>query len=298
MGKPGADDPPDPRWGGLFHLPITMDHRDHPLDELLRSVAGDEAQGVTYPRVAPASHQRRAVAGHLVAGEREDGGDAIPPILQPLPAPRVGQGLRDSGVAQYGARVGEQGVTTVQEAQLPLRKRPDVAHEAGAGTLPGRSPGREVSGEHPFAEGFGHHGATVVTAGGALRRFQVGCGGGRGYPIHDRGGERDARRYPVVQMEPRRAAHLEDHGTGRVAVAQEVVAGDDGDRSAIRDPASREAGHEPPRHGAERWHRLGARHAQTLDVGGDLRVTEIEVPIAVQVVSGLRDGHRHHGNLW
>jgi len=67
-----------------------------------------------------------------------------------------------------------------------------------------------------------------------------------------------------------RPAHLEDHGTGRVAVAQEVVAGTM-DRSAVRDPAAARPD-TSRRHGVGPGTPDGRRRAQTLGMfGGDLR---------------------------
>ena len=217
----------------------------------------------------------------------------VPERLDPVAALGVADRLVDRAVPPDAARVREQRVGAVQQPELALlvrdRRRPPPwrRRPPSAAVRPG------TAGDHPLGVRLGGHRRRVVVALRAATRRRSSVGGGRGDPVHHRGGEVDVLGDPVRQRLVDRGGQLGDHGRGHLAVLGQVVAGQDRDRAGIGGSAGQQSGDQLP--GRVAPGRPDRRERR--DVGGHRRLGRVEVAVGAAYVAGLGDRDRDDGDL-
>jgi hypothetical protein len=107
----------------------------------------------------------------------------------------------------------------------------DAIGEHGADVLPRRPPGGEVVLQHPLAEGFGDDGPAVVDPDVVAQPRAVGVVGDRRDAVDHRVGERAVLPDPCREGATEALGRRQRGAAGSVAVARQVVATEDRERS-------------------------------------------------------------------
>ncbi len=166
--------------------------------------------------------------------------------------------------------------------------RGDVVGEGGAGVLPAGPPGGEGAAEHPLAERLGDDRAVGRRSPVALATVAMSSGVGRGVirstmvvtiDSRLRRASRPGRGRPA---RPGRATHP----GGDRAVAGQVVAGHQGDRSGVGPAAGGEPGDQPGRRRADRRGEVAAQRAMSACTSSPVAV---EAAVGAAQVAGLGD---------
>jgi hypothetical protein len=231
--------------------PREAEHRQRPDRHLLRAVLRDLGQAMPDVGVREPVEQRLPVCGDLLLGQRQVRGRSVPPVLDPAEDLGIHHRVGDSLVSDDRAGVGHDRVGTVEQPQLSRLERVHVVDDPGSRGLPRRTPAREVAGQDPLGERLGHDQRRVVDAGERLSVREVGVGGPRRDPVDHGRRERDVRVDPLSESGIDRTREVGDHAAGHRAVAGDVVARHDGQRSDAGVPAGGQPRHQPSGDGLE-----------------------------------------------
>ena len=141
VGHPGGQHPGAPS-GIRPAARSRAQHGQDPDRQLLGAVGGDLGEPVVHPRVGEPVEQCVAVGLDLGRRQVEMARRLGPPLLHPVPAGVVGDGLGDGLVPAGGAGVGQQRVRAVEQPELAVLVGLDVVGDRGAGAVPARAAGR------------------------------------------------------------------------------------------------------------------------------------------------------------
>ena len=180
--------------------------------------------------------------------------------------------------------IGDRGMRAVEQAQLHLLERPDVAHHGDAELFPGRPPGGKLVLDHPLAERLGHHRPGVLDAERLRNPRAVGIGRRR----HDAVDHARRAGHVLGDMAGKRRiakrGELDEQAVQRRAIGGKVVAGKDREGRRSRSAAARQRLDEK----AVR----GLRLARRRKVGDDARMRRVEVAGRVAQIGLFGDRQR------
>ena len=178
-------------------------------------------------------------------------------------------------------------MTGVEQPQLHQLVGLHVGNDLHAGVFEGqRQAVGEVLLEHPLRERLAEHGPLIVDAEPAAELGAIGFGCLGRDPVDHAVGEPDVAGHPVGQLAIAQAGERGERALADVAVALDVVAGQDAEGGdAPLAAASQRFGHEPEN---------GTRYGSGAQVGRDRLVRRIEFTgDGVEVVAAFGDGERH-----
>ena len=275
---------PRPQQAGGRHrlrslVPGRLDGGHDALAEFQRPVLRDLLQGMRQSRVHPPGLHGAAV---LVDSVQRLGHHPAPG-LRPQSEDRRAQlgvrfGLVHERMAGGKTAIGQQGVARVEDSQLPLFEGRHVLHEPRSGQLPGRPRSKKVIFDDPLRLRLGDRHRVVVPAQQVRDDGPVLGRGGGCDAVHHRARECARPFDPRPQRGPGAAQDCRAQGT---AIAGQVVASDDRERTRRPLPAPVEALEQPGQH---RRPRLvaglgdGERDHRDRRIGEKVRLAGVTVP--------------------
>ncbi len=264
------------------------DHRQHVFRDECRRLRTQPCHRVGDRRIGEALEEGCLVGLQVHPRDsREHRGDLVVHVVAQEPGPqRLLAGLVHEVVAGERGEVGQSLVTAVQQMQLHGLVGGDVRHELHAGVLPGRPAGREAVLDHPLSERLAHDRPCIGDAEPVPQRRDVLGSGERRDPVHHAVGEGHFLLHPCTETGIPQGGERGEGPSSNVAVALQVVAGEDREGGQSARPAAGQRLDDQSEGRAED----GVRSQVGSDV---LRAVCEDTGHRVGVVSPLGDGQGH-----